>query len=241
MILCVTDVAGAGADDARVWDERLGWAFGLIADDPAARTAALVRLAEAQRKVADALGRSNEMWWLTRPLGVDEQYREPAFLQARQKYQQAQRRSLPDGLWNRPVGGDLATSPRLPYVLLFLEWEARYPQEWTRHAKSWGTKQSLIRDVARAHQDAAVKAKLTDLVEIIVHRAYRCKDREYVRVARAVDSADLRGRLGRAIGSDSPWARCQAGYVLWLLDHPDLPNTRHVWRAWVAGQAAALI
>jgi hypothetical protein len=68
MIPCVTDVAGAAADDTRVWDERLGWAFGLIEDDPAARTAVLVRLTEAQRKVADALGRCNEMWWLTRPL-----------------------------------------------------------------------------------------------------------------------------------------------------------------------------
>jgi hypothetical protein len=65
MIPCVTDVAGVGADDARVWDKRLGWAFGLIADDPAVRTAALVRLAEARRKVVDALGWSNEMWWLT--------------------------------------------------------------------------------------------------------------------------------------------------------------------------------
>ncbi|MFC8882056.1 hypothetical protein [Streptomyces cinereoruber] len=232
---------GAGADGVRAWDERLGWAFGLIADDWATRTAALVRLAEAQRKVAEAVGRSNEMWLLTRPLGVDEQYQEPAFLRARQKYQQAQRGSLPDGVWSSPVSGDLATWPGLPYALLFLEWEARFPQEWTRHAKSWGTKQSLIRDMARAHQDEAVKAKLTDLVEIVVRRAYRCKDREYVRVARAVDSADLRGRLDRAVDSDSPWARYQAGYVLWLLDHPELPNTRHVWRAWVAGQAAALI
>ncbi|MFJ8038978.1 hypothetical protein ACIRBX_00505 [Kitasatospora sp. NPDC096147] len=233
----MSEEAGAGSDDARAWDERLGWAFGLVADDPAARTAALVRLVEAQRKVAEALGRSNEMWLLTRPLGVDEQYQEPAFRRARQKYQRAQRSSLPDGVWSSAASGDLATGPGLPYALLFLEWEARYPQEWTRHAKSWGTKQSLIREVARAHQEEAVKAKLTDLVEIVVRRAYRCKDREYVRVARAVDSADLRGRLDRAVDSDSPWARCQAGYVLWLLDRPDLPNTRNVWRAWVAGQA----
>ncbi|MDX3386091.1 hypothetical protein PV682_32230 [Streptomyces niveiscabiei] len=91
------------------------------------------------------------------------------------------------------MDGDLATWPGLPYVLLFLEWEARYPLEWTQHAKAWGTKQGLIREVARARQEA-IKAKLADLVEIVVHRAYRCKDREYVRVARAVDSADLRAR-----------------------------------------------
>jgi hypothetical protein len=129
----------------------------------------------------------------------------------------------------------MANWPGLPYVLLFLEWEARYPREWTRHAKAWGTKESFIRGVAVAQQDQAVKRKLTDLVEIVVHRAYRCKDREYVRVARAVDSPDLRRRLIRAADSESPWARCHAGYVLWLIDRPAVPNTRPVWRAWLAG------
>ncbi|WP_326790518.1 hypothetical protein [Streptomyces sp. NBC_00151] len=235
------DYVWTDTDDACAWAERLGWAFGLIAEDPAARGAALVHLAEAQRKVTDALARYHEMWRLTQPLGVDEQYREPAFRQALQRKWQAQKHSLPDGVWNSPVGRDLATWPGLPYALLFLEWEARYPLEWTQHAKAWGTKQSLIREVARAAQEEAIKAKLTDLVELVVHRAYRCKDREYVRVARAVDSADLRDRLDRAADSDSPWARCHAGYVLWLLDRPDLPNTRRVWQTWVAGGAASLL
>ncbi|MGW7241501.1 hypothetical protein [Streptomyces sp. NPDC054804] len=236
----MAEEAGTDADDACAWAERLGWAFGLVAEDPVARGAALVHLAEARRRVTDALDRSNEMWLLTRPLGADEQYREPAFRQALQRHWQAQRRSLPDGVWNGPVGGDLARWPGLPYALLFLEWEARYPLEWTQHAKAWGTKETLIRMVARAPQEEAIKAKLTDLVELVVHRAYRCKDREYVRVARAVDSADLRGRLDRAADSDSPWARCHAGY-LWLLDRPDMPNTRRVWQAWVAGEAASLL
>ncbi|MEU6370342.1 hypothetical protein ABZ876_32635 [Streptomyces sp. NPDC046931] len=173
----MAEQAGSDADNACAWAERLGWAFGLIAEDPAARGAALVHLAEAQRQVAEALARSNEMWLLTRHLGTDEQYLEPAFLQARRRHEQAQRRSLPDGVWGGPVGEDLATWPGLPYVLLFLEWEARYPLEWTQHAKAWGTKQSLIRRVARARQKEAIRAELTDLVEIVVSRAYRCKAR----------------------------------------------------------------
>ncbi|MFB7338415.1 hypothetical protein ACFC00_43595 [Streptomyces adustus] len=241
MILCVAKGAGKDADDACAWAERLGWAFGLIAEDPAARGAALVQLTEAQRKVTEALARSNEMWLLTRPLGPEEQYREPAFRRARWRHEQAQERSLPDGLWGGPANGDLSTWPGLPYVLLFLEWEARYPLEWTQHAKAWGTKQSLIRKVARTCHEETVEAKLIDLVEIVVHRAYRCKDPEYVRVARVVDSPDLRSRLERAADSESPWARCHAGYVLWLLDHPDLPNTRRVWQTWVAGEAVSLL
>jgi hypothetical protein len=238
MISCVTKEADAdpSIDEAHAWDARLGWAFGLIAEDPAERAAALVRLAHVQGNVRDALGRFNELWRSTLPLGGQEQWRDPDFLQAHETYLEAGRYSLPDALWNRPPG-DIRTWQGLPYALLFLEWEARYPQEWTRHAKKWGTKQSLIRDVAVADHCETVRTKLTDLVAIVVQRAYRCKDREYLRVARAVDSEDLRGRLETAARSDNQWARRHAGYVLWLLDRPEVPNTIHVWQNWIAAEA----
>lgn len=244
MISCVTRETNAGvdADGTHPWDARLGWAYGLIADDPAERAAALVRLADTQGNVRDAHGRFNEMWRLTLPLGGKEQWRDPwrdpAFLQAYETYLEAGSHVLPNALWNRPPG-DIRTWPGLPYALLFLEWEARYPHEWTLHAKKWGTKQSLIRDVAVAGHDETVRAKLTDLVEIVVRRAYRCKDREYLRVARAVDSEDLRGRLQTAARSDDPWARLHAGYVLRLLDHPEVPNTIRVWQNWAAAETGA--
>ncbi|GGW74650.1 hypothetical protein GCM10010350_69340 [Streptomyces galilaeus] len=222
--------AGAGVDDAHAWNARLGWAYGLIAEDPADRAAALVRLADAQRSVNQALGRFNELWRAMVPLGR-QAYQDPAFLRAHEEYIAAGRYVLPNALWNRPPG-DIRVWPGLPYALLFLEWEARYPRDWTLHAKKWGTKQLLIRNVAVAGHDDPVRTKLTDLVEIAVQRPYRCKDREYVRIARAVDSQDLRGRLSTAAQTDNPWARRQAGYVLWLLDHPELPNTLHVWRTW---------
>ncbi|WP_256727358.1 hypothetical protein [Streptomyces acidiscabies] len=171
------------------------------------------------------------MWRSTLPLGGQAQYQDPALLRAIETHRAAGRYSLPDALWNRP-SEDIREWPGLPYALLFLEWEARYPREWTLHAKAWGTKQHLIRDVAVADHDDPVRTKLTGLVEIVVQRPYRCKDREYVRVARAVDSQDLRGRLSTAAQSDNRWARRHAGYVLWLLDHPELPNTLHVWRTW---------
>lgn len=234
MISRVTKEGDKGGDDARRWSERLGWAFGLIADDPAERAAALVNLACARRNTEAAFARFNELWRMTLPLGTEEQYREPAFRRAREEYFDVCGHSLPEALWGRPVGMDIRAWPGLPYALLFLEWEARYPQEWTRHAKAWGTKQGLIRDLAVPDHDETVRTKLTDLVEIVVQRAYRCKDREYVRVARAVDSEDLRGRLAAAAQSDNPWARCHAGYVLWLLDRPEVPNTRKIWRTWVA-------
>ncbi|MFD0396046.1 hypothetical protein ACFQ3Z_43910 [Streptomyces nogalater] len=215
-----TDVSVDGAD---VWHERLGWAFGLIASDPAERAAALVRLADAERNTQEALERYNRAWRRRYSLGRQAAHR---------NYLKALRCSLPGGLLDR-AGPGISTWPGLPYVLCFLEWEARYPQEWTRYAKSWGTKERLIRDMAAAHHDETVRSKLVELVETVVQRPYRCKDREYVRVARAVDGEDLRGRLERVACSDNPWARRHAGYVLWLLDRPELPNTRHVWRTWL--------
>ncbi|WP_329124967.1 hypothetical protein [Streptomyces sp. NBC_01353] len=227
-------VAGSGDDDARAWSARLGWAFDLIADDPVARAAAVAHLEKARRNTWDALDRSNELWQLTLPLGTEEQYRESAFKRAREHYYDVRRHCLPDGLWEGTGGVGIKSWPGLPYALLFLEWEARYPQEWTEHAKAWGTKQALIRSVAVPDHNETVRAKLTRLVEIVVQRAYRCKDREYVRVARAVDSEDLRRRLGTAVYSDNPWARLHASYLLWLLDRPEVPNTRHAWRTWLA-------
>ncbi|MFF5712522.1 hypothetical protein [Streptomyces sp. NPDC012756] len=222
--------AGSGDDEVDAWRARLGWAFGLIAEDPAARAAALAHLDGARRNTWAALERWNELWHLTRPLGPEAQYQEPAFRRAREVYRDMRSHSLPEGLWH----GEGARGPGLPYALLFLEWEARFPREWTEHAKTWGTKQSLIRRMAVADHDQPTRAKLIDLVEAVVQRAYRCKDREYVRVARAVDCEDLRLRLGKAAASDNPWARLHAGYVLWLLARPETPNTRHVWRTWLS-------
>ncbi|WP_238697122.1 hypothetical protein [Streptomyces sp. E2N166] len=217
--------AGVSVDGADVWHERLGWAFGLVASDPEERAAALARLADAERNTQEALERLNKAWRRRYSLGWQVPHR---------NYLKALRYSLPGALWDRPAGPDIGTWPGLPYALCFLEWEARFPQDWTRHAKSWGTKERLIRDVSAAHHTETVRSKLVDLLETVVKRPYRCKDREYVRVARAVDGEDLRRRLDRAARSDNPWAQRHAGYVLWLLDRPEVPNTRHVWRTWLA-------
>ena len=222
--------SGPADDEAAAWRARLGWAFGLITDDPAEREAALAHLDGARRNAWAARDRCNELWHLTRPLGPEEQYQESAFTRAHEVYTDLCGRCLPEALWV----SEATRGPALPYALLFLEWEARFPREWTAHAKAWGTKRSLIRRLAVADHDQPTRSKLIDLIDLVVRRAYRCKDREYVRVARAVDGEDLRHRLRTAAASDNPWARLHAGYIIRLLDHPGIPNTRRVWRRWVA-------
>ncbi|XHM67423.1 hypothetical protein ACE6JH_12430 [Streptomyces nigra] len=226
----MTDTAGSGVDDDNGWTERLAWAYGLIAPDSAERASALARLVRAREEAESARLRVNETWLPSPRLRVTARDRAAA----QKAYSEAASRCMPEALWSAPASGEINTWAGLPFAMLFLEWEARYPQEWTRHAKAWGTKQSLIRRLAIADHDGQVRTKLVDLVDLAVQRPYRCKDREYVRVARAVDGGELRGRLHRTYRSENPWAQLHAGYVLWLLDHPEVPNTRHVWRTWLS-------
>ncbi|MFD4031370.1 hypothetical protein ACFWVP_12830 [Streptomyces sp. NPDC058637] len=220
--------AGPGGDEADAWRERLGRAFGPIADDPAERAAALAHLRGAKANTRAALDRFNELWRLTRPLGTEEQYQEPSFRRAHEVYIDIRSRSLPDGLWEGADG------PGLPYALLFLEWEARFPGEWTEHAKAWGTEQWLIRSVAVADHDQPTREKLADLVEIVVRRAYRCKD---------VSTFASHGRSTASISAtDSvrPPRRTTHGHDFTpamfsgLLEHPEAPNTRRGGRTWVS-------
>lgn len=226
----VRKTAGAGAGDDRAWIERSSWAYGLVSPDPVVRSAALDRQARGRREVEAAFDRMYQGPFLTRMLLF------PVRNRARNR---AIDRCMPGVLWSGSgyayARGSISSWPRLPLALLFLEWEARYPREWTEHAKSWGVKQALIRDLAATDHDQQLRTKLVELVDLAVRRAHRCKDREYVRVARAVDGAELRERLHDARRSEDPTARLHASYVLWLLDRPEIPNTRHVWRTWSAG------
>ncbi|GHA41558.1 hypothetical protein GCM10010372_47190 [Streptomyces tauricus] len=226
----------ADMDDAQAWDERLSWAYGLISKDPAERAVALDHLASAREATAEAVAHFNSTLMALQEQGVEDPYDVPALRVAWEERLRIGSRSLPDGVWHRLDYEDIVEWPGLPYALLFLEWEARFPDEWTLAAKEWGTKEGLIRDLAvdSVGRNAVARAKLIDLVEIVVRRAYRCKDREYVRIARVVDGPPLRVRLEAARRSENPWARLHAGYVLWLLDRPEVPNSRRVWRTWLA-------
>lgn len=230
----MAEAAGPNTYGPGEWAERLGWTYGLIAPDNVERGAALVRLDEARAEAQKAHAQYNEYWIQASRSDAETLFRAPEVVAARARADDVESRCLPEALWLTGPADDIRTCPQLSFALLFLEWEARYPEEWTEHAKAWGTKQSLIRSVAVSGHSEVVTEKLIDLVELVVQRAYRCKDREYVRVARAVDGDELRTRLNWARHSHNPWSQLHAGYVLWLLDHPEIPNTLHVWRTWLA-------
>ncbi|RKN12900.1 hypothetical protein D7319_00290 [Streptomyces radicis] len=129
----------------------MGWAFGLVADEPAVRAAAPARLAEGRARFGEAARRFNAALLETR-----SDYRNPAVREAFARRVATGRFLPPDALWNRPPGD----------------------------IRSWAGLPS-----SRARTDA-------------------------------------------------PRARRHAGYALRLLDHPELPNTRHVRRTWTAAHGA---
>jgi hypothetical protein len=214
------------------WDERLGWTHGLVSADPAERTAALEHHLRTRAAVVAATRRFNDHWHRTRA-----DYRDPGLRQAMAERTAAQRYAFPAALWAGPsTAAETVRWQGLPYALNFLEWEARHPEVWTEHAKEWGTKEGLLRRLAVSGHGDLARERLTDLVELVVHRAHRCKDRRYVGVARAVDSADLRARLTAAADSASPWPRLHAVYVLRMLRDPERPNSRTQWLSHVRSE-----
>jgi hypothetical protein len=122
-------------------------------------------------------------------------------------------------------------SPLLPFALVFLEWEASYPNEWH---KDWWTKKQLLRRFSRlARYDQAVRRRLGDLVMAAVARRHRCEDQGYGAVARAIADEGLRQRLERAAGSPDVLTRQRACFLLFLVDHPEAPSRPQEWKRWL--------
>ncbi|MET7309821.1 hypothetical protein ABZS68_22745, partial [Streptomyces sp. NPDC005571] len=144
-----------------------------VAPDDVVRGAALDRLDAARAEAQEALARYNQAWVQASRTGAEPLFCEPEIVAARELYDDAGSRCLPEAMWFAPYADDIRMSPQLPFALLFLEWEARYPQERQVHAKAWGTKQALIRRVAVGGRSDVITEKLIDLVELVVQRAYR--------------------------------------------------------------------
>jgi hypothetical protein len=209
------------------WDDRLGWAHDLVADDSTTRQRAHARLTETQRHRAEALHRYNEVWSNTE---------HPEYRVRLDEWANAQSRTLPDALWH--IGpGAAAEWHGLPYALLYLQWECRFPEEWQAHAKHWGTKKVLLNVLTR-HGDglpAETTGPLVDLIIEAVSRPYRCEDVGYARLARTLDGAALRGRLEMEAGKRPEIDRRRVRYLLWLLEHPGAPRPKRTqWLLWLS-------
>lgn len=122
-----------------------------------------------------------------------------------------------------------------PYAVLFLQWEARFPQLWRENwiFSPWSAKEGVLGTFVRRGVAAPqTQTALEDLLIGAVHRVQRCQDRWYWRLARRVDSPRLRARLRQAAEHADEVVRLRARYVLWLIEHPDEPVDSRTWRRW---------
>ncbi|MFI6712966.1 hypothetical protein ACIBF7_41505 [Nonomuraea sp. NPDC050478] len=219
-------------ESAEEWDRCLGWTFELISEDPVRRERARGRLRVTQDRRSKALYAFNEVW---RDEGLS------AADQAGGRYVAERRRTLPDALWEFIPAESYADWGGLKYVLLYLEWEARYPDEWMASAKSWGTKHGQLHDLARAVPYLATELidQLVDLICLAVRREHRCEDEGYAVLARAVGGLRLRRLLLEIADDPDEGFRLRARYLLWLLDHPEAPKPKvSQWKAWLRSREA---
>lgn len=210
------------------WSARLGWAWGLISEFPSDRRRAHAHLALTQERRSEALSRSNEIW---------HQKENPDRRIRYEEYLEARRRTLPDALWENLSFRALPSWDGLPYALLYLRWEARFPDEWFTRAKSWVTKRWLVHNLARGVHllPSDATRQLLDLVILVVRREYRCEDVSYARLARALDGQELRERLEAITHESYGLHTLRARYLSWLLDHHEAPHPKkHQWLTWLA-------
>lgn len=127
-----------------------------------------------------------------------------------------------------------------PFAVLFLQWERRYPHEWTEAGtwtwSHWTSKELLLRRFAEAGVPIGVQREVVELVGVAVAGPYRCKDWWYAQLARLVDGPPLRESIAAPLGSVVPLPRLRARFLLHVLDHPGIAIRRHTWHRWLSEQ-----
>lgn len=222
--------------------------FDLVSRHPRRRAAAIARHARSIADLHRALQDVNALWWEAKNK-ASTATADPDFTAATDRAQAAYMAAL-----SRTVYGvvaefraarqppDLDTHQRMaPYAVLFLRWEADFPQEWRSACpwSPWGLKRDVLRQFAAMDVPGPQVDAMTRLTLRAVSRRQQCEDVGYVLVARALDGPALRAGIEEAACSPEPSVRLRAGYVRWATDNAQAPVTLAGWRAWCAASSEA--
>ncbi|MBV1850795.1 hypothetical protein [Catellatospora tritici] len=188
-------------------DRRLGWTRDLISDDPAIRERALLRYNVAETRYHEVLGHFHAA---------------PDHRTVRARLDEAESQLMPYAANGLTEFASRTSSALLEYLVIYLRWEALYPNEWTWHAKRWGYKKAWLRRLAwHIHElPAHLLPQLAELVVLAAARPQRVRDQYYARLARRLPREPLYSRLVQLHESGDPTTRERAGYLIWLLDDP---------------------
>jgi hypothetical protein len=230
---------GVAANLAEDYD----WVFDLLSPVPDRRRVAMSRHRGLLQEASTALARMNDIWAQAGTPAPREPHLAAASDQAQAAFDAAR-----NGTIFGPIDRFLATRPAgrqppdryAPFAVLFLRWERQYPHEWAEASSwtwsHWGTKELVLRRFAGAGVPGAVGDDVIALIEAAVRGPYRCKDWRYPPLARLLDCSALREKIRPVLDNTDPLSRLRAGFLLHVLDHPELPIRRHTWHRWVADQ-----
>ncbi|MFC0543254.1 hypothetical protein [Kutzneria chonburiensis] len=209
------------------------WLYDLIDPDDEVRGRALERqqsfVAEAWRAQAWA----NDVWaragWRA-PILFPELA--PEWNQAVAQVRWNRERSL-GGAMSGWLNAGTPDVDRASYALLFLRWEARYPQAWRARESTmfspWSLKETVLRRFGRAGVPATLRDDAVDLLLAAILRPYRCKDWLYARLIHHVPTDVFRDR----VDDPEPLVSARARFLLHVADHPERPVKRASWQRWL--------
>ncbi|MFE9746373.1 hypothetical protein ACFYOT_15830 [Saccharothrix saharensis] len=219
------------------------WVWGLASRDDDVRGRALARHRELVEHARQALRWSNDVWARAGSPAPDQPHLAAEMDQAQAAFRYHRGQTifgLTASLWD----DDHEVRERhAPFVLLYLAWEGRYPDDWRADDNNlwsaWGRKESLLRTLAADGVPSTIRPQMTDLITDVVRRRYRCKDWMYAGLVRHVADDRFHERMRGLLGDDDPVVRLRAEFLLHVAAHPEAKVKRTTWRRWPAGRPRA--
>lgn len=216
------------------------WLFGLVAVDRVVRHEALARQRASLAAARAALQRGNALLAMTDPATRTQPQLVAAMdqIRAERRWHEEQTLHAPvDAFLSSAPGDDVAQALWAPFVVLYLRWEADFPDEW-RAPGSWGwspwtTKEVLLGRLDRGGLPEEIRPQVIELILSALQRPYRCKDWMYACLVRHLDDASFLNRVGRLVFADDPLVRLRARFVLHVAEHSEHRVTRTSWRRWL--------
>ena len=201
------------------------WMLDLIARDAVVRNRALSRHQALLAATAEAWNR----WSQVR---ADTSVRTAPRLAAEKEQAWAAYRSAE----GQTMAGPIAER-RVPYLVLYLRWEARYPQEWGAPGSwrwsPWSTKEVVLSHFDRHGVPSRHRAPVADLIIAALGRPYRCKDWRYAPLVRHVVDKPFLARVEALHEADDPLVRLRARFITHVARHPEQRVKQRSWQRWI--------
>ncbi|MFB9905687.1 hypothetical protein [Allokutzneria oryzae] len=213
------------------------WMFDLVAPDDILRGCALARLKSSNAAKSEALHWSNSVWARAGTPAPTEPHLSAEMDQARAEYRWHNERTISGQALKLLEHDNRTREAHAPFALLFLRWEADYPNEWcspgTHMWSPWGLKEVILRDLAYRGVPPGVRGQATDLVVAAVRRPYRCKDWMYGQLVRHISDEEFLRRIDALLSVGGHLVSTRARFILHIAQHPERTVKRVTWQRWL--------